>query len=115
MTNNEFSEFLNDRIQKTRQTLSVKAGEYSSTTDRLHNFKVAAKLEAHEQTPEQALWGMLKKHLVSIIDMIAATERGKCPTAALRNEKCGDSINYMILLEALFLERERNKKNIDVV
>lgn len=106
MTQKEFDQILDLRIAAMRQTLSGKGAEYGLGGDRLHNFKVAAMLESEPQTPEQALWGMIKKHLVSIIDIVDGTGRGECPTQYLRNEKIGDAANYLVLLEALLVERE---------
>lgn len=106
MTQHDFDQILEARIASMRQTLTGKGDEYGSAFDRLHNFKVAAQLESAPQTPEQALWGMLKKHLVSVIDIVDATGRGDCPSQWLRNEKIGDAINYLVLLEALLIERE---------
>jgi hypothetical protein len=111
MTQTAFDQILDLRIAAMRQTLAGKGAEYGIGGDRLHNFKVAAQLESAPQSPEQALWGMLKKHIVSIIDIVAATGRGECPTQWLRNEKLGDAINYLILLEALLVERENKEQS----
>jgi hypothetical protein len=108
MNNNQFNRVVSERLGKIDSTLCSKAKEYASDTDRLHNFKVAAMLETKEQTPEQALWGMIKKHLVSVIDIIDKTALGESPSNAMRDEKIGDSINYLILLEALLIERTEN-------
>jgi hypothetical protein len=100
-----FDKIVEHRIESIQGVLGNKAKEYSSAQDRLHNFKVAAKLSREKMTPEQALFGMMRKHLVSVIDIVENTEKGICPSAALREEKIGDSINYLILLEALLVER----------
>lgn len=102
----EFDKVLEARIEKMQATLGSKGKEYSAGGDRLHNFKVAAMLESKPQTPEQALWGMMKKHLVSIIDIVDGTGRGEFPSHDTRNEKIGDAANYLVLLEALLIERE---------
>jgi len=101
-----FNKVVEDRIAQIKAVLIKKAAEYSSDTDRLHNFKVAARLGQQVESPEQALVGMLKKHLVSVFDIVAATspEIDKYPSKAMRDEKIGDSINYLILLEALLIE-----------
>lgn len=106
MTQKEFDQILDLRIAAMRQTLAGKGVEYGAGGDMLHNFKVAAKLSSSDETPEQALWGMMKKHLVSIIDIVDATGRGGFPSPALRGEKICDGINYLLLLEALLIERE---------
>lgn len=101
MTPERFNEILDIRLHATRDVLGFKAGEYASTSDRLHNFKAAAAML--RGTPEQALLGMLVKHMVSICDMVLD---GQPRAIALWNEKIGDAINYLILLEALVKEGE---------
>ena len=105
MNTEQFNKVVADRVASIQSVLVAKAKEYSSDTDRLHNFKVAAGLASRLETPEQALWGMLRKHLVSVIDIIDQTAAGKVPSDHIRNEKIGDSINYLLLLEALLIER----------
>ena len=105
MTKKDFDKLLDRRLKLIREVLNTKAGEYASDRDRMHNFKVAAKLVSTPETPEQALWGMLRKHLVSVIDMIDMTGQGECPSEAKRDEKIGAAINYLALLEGLLVER----------
>jgi len=93
----EFNELLNARIKKITETLGQKALQYESKVDRLHNFKVAAQLS--NSTPEKALWGMAMKHLVSVTDLISGQLENNRKNI---DEKIGDMINYLILLEALF-------------
>ena len=104
MNQEDFNKLLEERIERTRLTLNAKAVEYASGYDRLYNFKEAGrKLNV---TPEKALQGMKIKHDVSVDDLIRLA--GGCPdklTEEIINEKIGDSINYLILLEALLKER----------
>jgi len=109
MNTKQFARILDSRLEKISNVLSAKAGEYSSDIDRLHNFKVAAQLEVEPITPERALVGMWRKHLVSVLDMVDGLDRGKLPSEAMIDEKIGDTINYGILLEALFRERHQYK------
>ena len=96
----DFDKIVEERIKKIRKILKSKGEEYSSKKDRLHNFKVAArKLDC---SPERALQGMDMKHVVSIDDII--NKNGSYSVAYIE-EKLGDHINYMILLEALLKER----------
>jgi len=101
---NNLSELLDSRFEKTRTTLGSKAEEYASENNRLHNFDVAARIL--DVTPEQALQGMMLKHIVSILDLVewAGAEPERI-TSQLVDEKIGDTINYLILLEALLLRR----------
>lgn len=103
MNQKEFDKILQARIQEIQNVLGSKAKEYAHKGDRLHNFKVAAQID--KETSEQALWGMLKKHLVCIMDM----KDGNLEISeAMVNEKIGDAINYLILLEALMKEEKMN-------
>lgn len=94
-----FGEVLEHRIEHTRLTLKAKAVEYSHNTDRYHNFNVAARIS--NCTPEKALWGMAMKHLVSIIDIVDAVDRGEKVDLNMADEKIGDLVNYLILLDGL--------------
>ena len=104
MNQKDFAELLDRRIAQMRETLDKKSAEYS-TEDKLHNFKAAAALDG--ETPEQALWGMVKKHLVAVIDAVGWTAKDGDArlTREFLDEKIGDCINYFVLLEALFVER----------
>ena len=99
MNNTEFEKILDTRIKAIRETLAGKAKEYASE-DRLYNFKRAAEID--QTTPENALKGMWLKHVVSVLDLIS----GKLERSEhMINEKIGDSVNYLILLEAVLKEK----------
>ncbi|UCE99925.1 MAG: hypothetical protein JSV82_02340 [Planctomycetota bacterium] len=110
MNNAEFEQIVVDRLEACKETLTQKNKEYSSATDRLHNFKVAARID--NETSEKALWGMYKKHLVSIMDLV---EFPGDATPDLLNEKITDAINYHLLLEALLRERLMGNADWDAV
>lgn len=98
MNSEMFNKVTQEQIERSINVLCNKAKEYA-TTDRLHNFKVAAALQ--NKSPTQALAGMMAKHTVSVYDMCWSGE--KYPTA-LWEEKITDSINYLLLLNALVRE-----------
>ena len=99
MKSEKFEEILSERIRKIKNILASKADEYGSV-DRLHNFKVAARL--NHESPLDSAWGMATKHLVCIVDMV----KGDSPiTPYMVDEKIGDMINYLILMEAICLEQ----------
>jgi len=103
MTDSKFDALLDERLDRIRETLGRKAKEYATSKDRLHNFKESALLL--RTTPIQALLGMLAKHLVSIVDLSLQASAGpQFPSMTAVEEKIGDAINYLILLEALFQE-----------
>ena len=105
----DFDKVVENRLDSCKRVLSSKDKEYSSDTDRLHNFRLAAAMS--ETTPELALWGMWCKHLVSVKDLI---DRPENVTTELIHEKLGDVINYTLLLEGLLTERLPFVEDIDM-
>ena len=103
----EFNKIIEERIKKCCDMLIKKANEYA-TEDRLHNFKIAAKLQ--NCTPITALAGMMCKHTVSVYDLIRDNEKGKHIPMELWEEKIGDSINYLLLLTALLHDKNKEVK-----
>jgi hypothetical protein len=99
MDTTDFNRVVTRRLKKIEDVLAGKAKEYA-IGDRLYNFKRAAGIL--NTTPEKALAGMFVKHLVSVMDLIEGSIES---TQAMVDEKVGDAINYLILLEALFAER----------
>lgn len=97
MLTENFNNCLEERIEKCKAVLVKKADEYA-TEDRLHNFKVAAELQGCNILT--ALAGMMCKHTVSVYDLIKETEAGARPSREMWDEKIGDSINYLLLLDA---------------
>lgn len=102
MESERFDQIIEERCASIRKTLKAKAAEYARG-DRLHNFKVAGRRLGC--TPERALVGMKEKHCVSVMDIVSDLERGIIPSQAFLNEKLGDEINYLFLLEGLIQER----------
>lgn len=107
MTTGQFEAILNRRLELIRSVLGAKAKEYArGEVDRLHNFRSAACLL--NTNLADALWGMAVKHIVSVNDLVSACSVGDVPSLATADEKIGDAINYLILLEAVFDEMRRN-------
>ena len=98
MDSKTFETLMEQQFDLCREVLCNKAKEYA-TQDRLHNFHVAAGLRGC--TPEQALAGMMAKHTVSVYDMC---ESGEQYPVELWQEKITDSINYLLLLNAMVRE-----------
>lgn len=112
MTDKEFLLLLERRLTLTSNVLGKKAGEYARGDDRLHNFKRVSEIK--RITPAAACIDGFCKHLVSILDMVDDLDRGKRWTRDMWEEKVGDAINYLILLEALVKEdiHESERNNI---
>ena len=101
MNSYDFDMITDKRLEDCKRVLAGKASEYA-TSDRLHNFKVAAVLSG--ENPIKALGGMMKKHTVSVYDLIEAVNDGQDIPIELWDEKIGDHINYLLLLWALVVE-----------
>lgn len=114
MTQEQFDQIVENRIKIIKDTLRSKGEEYAQGTDRLQAFKDAAILR--NTTNEDALGGMVAKHLVSINSMIKVTSDSLFMLIQINannehkysyevwNEKIQDVINYMILLDAIIQE-----------
>lgn len=95
MTSDVFERVTREQIERCERVLLSKAKEYA-TDDRLHNFHTAAAMMGC--SARQALAGMMAKHTVSVYDMCGTNE--KYPIE-LWEEKITDSINYLLLLNAV--------------
>lgn len=113
MDRKTFDRLIKDRNNKIVEILVNKGKEYSSPSDVLHNFNRTAQIA--NSTPERALWGMMLKHFTSVSDMVDKIDKHIPPTQYLVDEKIGDLINYLILLEALMIERIENNKPENLV
>lgn len=100
MNAEEFELVFDHEVDRSRQVLVEKAKEYAADGDRMHNFYKAAHLD--DETPEQALWGFLKKHIISLADMVKS---GDDYPLAVWDEKLGDFLNYGFLLKALVVDQ----------
>ncbi len=102
MTHEEFDILLERRLSRIRNTLASKSREYATAADRLQNFKKSATLI--RETPAKVCVGFFVKHLTSILDMVDAASGGRIASKEVVDEKIGDAINYLILLEAILAE-----------
>lgn len=105
----KFNDIMESRLREVRQRLGSKASEYSRDEDRLSNFKKAAHLMGCSE--ERAMLGTWTKHVVSITDFILDIEKGIQHSEQAWDEKIGDTINYLILLEAILVENKLKKEN----
>ena len=108
MNNEMFNHVTEERIKMCIDVLCRKSDEYSTNNDKLHNFKVAGALQGCSDI--KALGGMMCKHTVSIYDLINDFEAGKDISIDLWDEKIGDSINYLLLLNAMVVEHKLDKQ-----
>ena len=102
MDQKDFDIIVDARLKHTKATLTSKAAEYARG-DRLSNFKKIAHLM--DITPEKALWGLVAKHIVALGDFVNDLDLDNVQSEDRWDEKIGDIMAYMILLEALVAER----------
>lgn len=107
MDSETFDRILDARLESTRKVLASKRKEYAAAGDRLHNFNRAARMLGGSR--EKALVGMMAKHWVSVLDMVDNIGTVNSPSYEMIEEKIGDSINYLILLEAMLKEDVRKE------
>lgn len=102
MNLDRFNDILRKRLRHITEVLDKKAGEYA-TADRLHNFRAAAALSGFSMA--EACTGFMLKHWVSVQDLCSAARDGRRDFVRQHlDEKIGDAVNYLILLEAILLE-----------
>jgi hypothetical protein len=106
MTVDAFNAILARRLKLTETVLGTKARDYATAADRLHNFKASAAVT--RETPAQVCVGFFVKHLTSVLDMVGAQANGVHVPPELIDEKLGDALNYLILLEAILLEKPQS-------
>lgn len=110
MTPERFNQIVDERKAKISNILQRKSLEYSRDGDRLHNFNRASAFA--RKAPTTVAWLFNLKHLTSIADLVDDLEAGKTVTQSLVDEKIGDAVNYLILLEALIIDRAVGKKKV---
>lgn len=103
-----FNAFLEGKLNDIRDILASKGAEYvpegTVEKSRFHNFEVSAALNG--STKEQALWGFVTKHIVSLADMIK--DEPLDHSLAKWDEKIGDISVYLVLLHAMVYEAHDN-------
>lgn len=103
MHEQRFNDELDSLIDRVRMLLSIKGAEYSSNTNRFHQFDQAAALSGLNR--RQALAGMMVKHVVSVFDLINSDPDAYLEIPIERwDEKIIDNINYLILLRIMLAE-----------
>ena len=90
-------------LESIKNKLGIKSEEYSTSTDKFHNFNEGAiRLKC---TPERCLEAYNTKHLVSYSDILDGLDKGIVPSDDYIDEKLGDIINYFILQKIQLKQR----------
>jgi len=105
MTRKQFVEdVVQRRIQLIKDVLETKNSEYADKDDVFKAFTESLPLSFHD-TKQAVAWEFMVKHLQSIKMIIEAKSKtGKIPDEKMLEEKIGDAINYLILIEGMFKE-----------
>ena len=106
MTRKDFKEkIVERRIKLIQEVLESKGNDYAENSDQFRSFNLGSKFSLHE-TPDAVAWEFLVKHLQSVHQMVDDYEKKrKVPTEEYIDEKIGDCINYLILLEGLLKDK----------
>jgi hypothetical protein len=92
------------RIELIKKVLEAKGTEYGADKSAFHTFINGSKLSFHA-TEQAYAWELMCKHLQSIKDMIDDHQKSMIsPSKEQIEEKFGDAINYLILIEGMFKE-----------
>jgi len=108
MDSKTFRRVVTDQTQRSLDMLHSKNSQYNPNEDKLRTFKAAAAL--HNQTPREALSGMMAKHTVSVYELCHAETLADLD---VWNEKITDHINYLILLRAVVEEEGRENEKLN--
>lgn len=105
MTRKQFVEdVVQRRIKLIQDVLQTKNEEYAGQEDVFKAFTESLPLSFHD-TKQAVAWEFMVKHLQSIKLIIEERAKtGKLPDEKLLEEKIGDAINYLILIEGMFKE-----------
>ena len=105
MTRKQFvQDVVQRRVQLIKDVLETKNSEYADKDDVFKAFTESLPLSFHD-TKQAVAWEFMVKHLQSIKMIIEARAKtGKIPDEKVLEEKIGDAINYLILIEGMFKE-----------
>lgn len=109
MKSEDWNKVIERRLELIKEVLATKGEEYARE-DSFSQLKEVAVMS--EVTPEQACWTALSKHLVSVRALVQDYAKGALPHKPMRpiiQEKIGDAICYLVILEGLFEERLSDK------
>jgi hypothetical protein len=104
MTPSEFKNLLKERFKKIEDTFVIKQKEYASNIDVFDNIRNGIRLSIFNTEEEQVAWSYLAKHLESIMSILEKLPEEQ-PSKEVIDEKIGDAINYLIIIEGLLKER----------
>ena len=110
----KYKDTINNMIAYCQNLINDKLIQYANKNDVFKTFNEAAELQ--EILPEQALFGMMAKHIGSIRNMLDKVEKdiysmtvndaeGAEYSLDIWKEKIGDNITYLLILYAMISSR----------
>lgn len=110
MNSEEFNQHVQKVFDRTSKVLLKKTDEYATNDNVFHVFDNATGLSLHNVNTSVA-WEMAIKHLQSIKDILRNVEYKNFEklNEALIDEKFGDFINYLILIEGMLKQKINNQ------
>ena len=103
MNLDKFNLLLEGIFRRTESTFNKKRNEYAHDKDVFKSLKNGVGFSFHDE-PEQVAYEYLCKHLESIQSILKKLPE-ETPRYEIINEKFGDAINYLIIIEGLLKER----------
>jgi hypothetical protein len=103
MTKQEFSKYLEQRLQRIKDTLDKKGEEYAYINNVFVNFEDAGDIAGNCR--EKIMFYYMLKHLISVINIVNKADKYEYPIKEVIEEKFGDLVNYLILIEASLIEQ----------
>ena len=100
----KFKNLLQHIYRRTDETFDIKRDEYTNDVDVFKSLKNGIGF-SFQSEPEQVAWNYLAKHLESIQSILSEVPDEE-PSVELINEKLGDAINYLIIIEGLLRENK---------
>lgn len=99
ITEQEFERLFEERIEKCKNVLAVKAEEYSSDEDKMRNFNVAGRMLG--VPPYKIAFYYMMKHFESVYEIVIEDKK---VSRDVWDEKVGDLLNYIFLIDAMVVK-----------
>ena len=113
MNRKDFYNYVDFVKERTSDVLQKKGDEYNYSKGAFENFEEGIQISL-ANTREGVAWGYVTKQIQSVRALIREVDTGKMDhlTTELIDEKFGDVINYMILIEAMLKERVNKQQQL---
>jgi hypothetical protein len=114
MNRKDFNEIVKKRQELIERVLVNKGAEYANEQNVFYNFEKAVGI-SFSNSREMVAWEYMTKHLQSIKDLIDADSKQgpkQYPAIPTVEEKIGDAINYLILIEAMLKQKLLKRESL---